>query len=154
AVCPGAGVNGMRVKVWLGAIFCLLLFLVIYENVYLSGGEATAPRQARLAAPPMVSLEQAKLQMILFLGDCKCHENYAAEEIADHRAADVHSRIVRLTDPDRAALMRRYHVDKGPYTVFLNPKNGKVLMTMRYSTFDDFQDALHELLVESGYGFA
>jgi peroxiredoxin len=144
----------MRVKLWLGGIFCVLLSMVIYENVYLAGKESAAPRRARPAATTMVSLEQAKLQMIYFWGDCNCHENTAAEEVVEQRAADVHSRIVRLTDPDRAALMRRYHVDKGPFTVFLNPKNGKVLMTMRYSTYDDFQEALHELLVESGYGFA
>jgi peroxiredoxin len=144
----------MRVKLWVGGIVCVLLAMLIYENVYLAGKETAAPLRAQPAATKMVSRDQAKLQMIYFWGDCNCHENIAAEEVAEQHAEDVHSRIVHLTDPDRAALIRRYHVDKGPFTVFLNPKNGKALMTMRYSTYDDFQEALHELLVESGYGFA
>jgi peroxiredoxin len=144
----------MRAKLWLGGILCALLALMIYENVYLAGRGAAAPAKERGAKRPMVSLDKADLQMIYFWGDCNCHENIAAEQIAEQRADDVHSRIVRLEDADRKALMRRYRVDKGPYTVFLNPKNGKVLMTMRYSTYDDFQDALHELLIESGYGFS
>jgi peroxiredoxin len=127
--------------------------MVIYENVYLAGKETAAPGQERTARTPMVSPDKAKLQMIYFWGDCRCGENVIAEQIADQRGYDVHSRIVRLEDPDRAALMRRYKVDKGPYTVFLNPKNGKVLMTMRVATYDDFQEALHELLIGTGYRF-
>jgi peroxiredoxin len=144
----------MRAKLWLGGVLCALLAMVIYENVYLAGKETAAPSQKPTARTPMVSLDKAKLQMVYFWGDCNCHENLIAEEIADQRGQDVHSRIVRLEDPDRAALMRRYRVDKGPYTVFVNPKTGKGLMTMRFATYDDYQEALHGLLIDAGYGFS
>jgi peroxiredoxin len=142
----------MRSKFWVAAGLMLLAAAVIYENVTSSGKKPVATTSARKVA--MVSPEKAKLRMIYFWGDCHCNENIAAELVAQERGYDVHTRIVRLKDPDRAELMRRYKVDKGPYTVFLNPKNGKVLMSMRWATYDDFQDAIHEMLQESGYGFA
>jgi peroxiredoxin len=108
----------------------------------------------RAASVKRVSLKEATLQMIYFWGDCNCNENIAAELIADHRAYDVHTRIVRLKDPDRAELIRRYKIKETPYTLFLDPKNGKELMRMRWATYDDFQDTIHELLRDKGYAFS
>jgi peroxiredoxin len=143
----------MRAKFWVGGILIVLLAGVVYENVYLAGKKSPGG-SAPQAKTVMVSLDKAKLQMIYFWGDCQCNENIAAEMAVRNFGHDVHSRIVRLEDPDRAALMKKYKVDKGPYTVFLNPKDGRVVMRMRWSTFDDFADSIHELLRESGYGFA
>lgn len=145
----------MRTTVLVAGGLSLLLVILIYENVYLSGKKPdSAERPVPKPKVEMVAPEKAKLQMIYFWGDCNCHENIAAELIAEHRAHDVHTRIVRLEDPDRDELMRRYKVKEAPFTVFLNPKDGKVLMTMRWATYDDFQYAIYELLQEAGYGFA
>jgi peroxiredoxin len=126
-----------------------------YENVYLSGKPKPAAKAGvRAASVKKVPLEQAKLQMIYFWGDCQCHENVAAELIAEHRAYDVHTRIVRMEDADRAELMRRYKVKETPFTIFLDPKTGKERLRMRWATYDDFMDSIHELLREDGYGFS
>jgi peroxiredoxin len=145
----------MTKRYWIAGGLLLALVGVAYENLYLAAKpKPKAQTGARATSVRMVSLKDAKIQMIYFWGDCNCHENTAAELIAEHRAYDVHSRIVRLNDPDRAALMRKYRITKTPYTVFLDPKTGKERMRMQWATYDDFQDSIHELLRDSGYAFS
>jgi peroxiredoxin len=145
----------MRGKYWFAGGLLLVLAGLAVENIYQAGkAKPVAKEGVRAASVQMVPLKEAKLQMIYFWGDCNCHENTAAELIAEHRAYDVHSRIVRLEDPDRAELMRRYEVKETPYTLFLDPKSGKQLSRMRWATYDDFQDTIHELLRDKGYAFS
>lgn len=142
----------MRGKYWIGGVLFLALAALAYENV--TSAAKPKPEVKARAARKMVSLKDAKLQMIYFWGDCKCNENVAAEVIASERSYDVHSRIVRLEDPDRAEMMRRYKVKEAPYTIFLHPKTGKELSRMRWSTYGDFQDTIHELMRGEGYAFS
>lgn len=145
----------MRGKYWAVGGLCLVLAAFAYEQLFLSGRSKPVARDGvRAASVKMVPLEQAKLQMIYFWGDCDCRENIAAELIAEQRAHDVHTRIVREEDPDRAELMRKYQIKEAPYTLFLDPKTGKERLRMRWATYDDFMDSIHELLREDGYAFS
>lgn len=146
----------MRGKYWIGGGLFLALAALAYENISTTAkpkpDTKAVARAAKMAR--MVPLREAKLQMIYFWGDCKCGENVAAEAIAQERYYDLHTRIVRLEDPDRKELMRRYQVKETPYTLFLDPKTRKERARLRWSTYGDFQDTIHDLLRDDGYAFS